>query len=146
MTTIAWDGKTLAVDRMGVASDVPKVVTKLKVLESANGREVLAVTGCITGSLIMMDWYKNGADPEKWPKIQETDDWCRMVVATRDGVFEYERHPVKIALEERFYAWGGGREVALGALAMGATAEQAVLIASKFDTNTGYGVDVGSPA
>jgi len=41
-----------------------------------------------------------------------------------------------------FFAYGSGADIALGAMAMGATAEEAVRVAAKFDTGTGGEVTV----
>jgi ATP-dependent protease HslVU (ClpYQ) peptidase subunit len=43
-------------------------------------------------------------------------------------------HPVN---DYKFWAIGSGRDFALAAMEMGATAEEAVLLASKFDRKTG---------
>jgi hypothetical protein len=40
------------------------------------------------------------------------------------------------------YATGSGGQLALGALAMGATPEEAIKVASKYDAYTGHGVQV----
>jgi hypothetical protein len=47
----------------------------------------------------------------------------------------------KVKVEEPYYAIGSGAHFALGALAMGATAHEAVEIAMQFDSQSGHGID-----
>jgi hypothetical protein len=44
-------------------------------------------------------------------------------------------------MSEKKVAYGSGGDLALGAMAAGATAKQAVAIACRFDPNTGQGID-----
>ena len=55
---------------------------------------------------------------------------------TRDTVFIYEKGGC-YEVHDDFVATGSGQEVAIGALAMGATAEEAVEIAKQFHTGCG---------
>lgn len=90
----------------------------------------------------MARWFEEGADREKWPKCQDKDDtWCRLIVVNGLGAFFYERLPVEIRVEDSFMAWGSGRDFALGAMACGKSACEAVEVACKFDTGCGNGID-----
>lgn len=139
MSTIAWDGRTLAADKQAVTGGMREIVTKARLLP--NG-QVLAWTGEHECGLILAAWYESGADIDKWPKFQSGDDWTRLIVASANEVIVFERQPVGQLLEEPFMAWGSGRDYAMGAMAMGASAGQAVEVASRFDINTGLGVDL----
>jgi len=70
----------------------------------------------------MVHWYKSGADVGAWPDIQKTDDWARLIVFGSHGLKYYEQTPIAINVEDPFFAFGSGMDVALGAMAMGATA------------------------
>lgn len=139
MSIVAWDGKTLAADRQGTHYGLRRTIPKSKRLP--NG-DIVAWTGEAAQGLILSDWHVDGADPEKWPKFQETDDWCRLIVITKQGVIEYEQYPAPMRFEGAYMAWGAGRDFALGALAMGATAKEAVEVACRFNNSCGMGVDV----
>ena len=91
----------------------------------------------------LMKWFGDGADTEKWPSFQNDNDrWSPLVIITPERkIFRYERTPFPSEIEQKFYAFGGGRDFALGALEMGATAEQAVMIACKWDAGSGNGID-----
>lgn len=142
MTVIAWDGRTLAADRQATNAECRREVKKIYRLKSG---ELASFCGLEAGARELLSWYEDGADPAKYPPLQATQDWVRLIVVTRKGVFEYEQRPVKQPLKEKFFAWGSGRDFALGAMAAGATAKQAVLIASRYSVGCGMGVDVARP-
>jgi hypothetical protein len=91
---------------------------------------------------MMARWYEAGADPADFPKCQEDkDDWARLIVVADGRVMVYERHPIAFPVEDPFMAWGSGRDYAMGAMARGATAREAVEIAMRFDHHCGMGID-----
>lgn len=140
MTVVAWDGKTLAADKRAVCAGAHCTTTKLRRIASG---EVLAWTGDQDAGELLAKWYAEGADVERWPEFQkDKDDWCRLIVAGSSGVRWYERKPVSVRVEDRFAAWGSGRDFALAAMHLGKTAREAVEVACAFDVGCGNGVDV----
>lgn len=103
--------------------------------------EIVACTGRLDTGLAMMRWYEAGASHDKWPTWQNTDHWSRLIVACRKGVKFYEHTSYPIPVLDPFMAWGSGQDFAMGAMAMGATAKEAVEIACRFSVNCGYGVE-----
>lgn len=139
MTCIAWDGHTLAADRLAVVGDRRATAKKLFPLGSG---EVAAICGDHHEGLMLVQWYKDGADPEKWPAFQSEGDYTTLVVASRGrGVKVFGKLPVAIQLSDKIFAWGSGGEAAMGAMHFGATAEQAVRAAIKVNAWCGNGVD-----
>lgn len=139
MTIVVWDGATHAVDR-GV-TDGYTMWEQDKAWRLGNA--VLTGVGNMTLVLAMRNWYVAGRDASKFPTEQTLPDrWCEFIVATPDGLFRYERSPIPIEHGKNKCAFGYGKDFAYGALAMGATAEQAVSIANKFSPHCGMGVDV----
>jgi hypothetical protein len=139
VTIVVWDGATLAVDR-GV-TDGYTMWEQDKAWRLGNA--VLTGVGNMTLVLAMRNWYVAGRDASKFPTEQTLPDrWCEFIVATPDGLFRYERSPIPIEHGKNKCAFGYGKDFASGALAMGATAEQAVSIANKFSPHCGMGVDV----
>lgn len=59
-----------------------------------------------------------------------------------EGIFLYEPNGARYHIKDGFYAVGSGGPYALGAMAMGASPEEAVAIAARFDPNTGGEVEV----
>lgn len=138
MSVIAWDGSTLACDQLGTRDSICYKSTKMRV---HNGVAV-AWAGIHQYGLILADWFFNGADPEKWPKFQSGDDWVKLIVV-KDGVaYEYEQEPFMVRVESGYRAWGSGGEIAIGAMGYGASADEAVRVATENCPTCGLGVDV----
>lgn len=140
MTVIAWDGRSIAADRLGSDNGTKMECTKIRKLHSG---DILAFTGSYWQQEMLMRWYIAGCKPEEWPEFQQKgDDWMLMVSIVQGRCFRYERGAYPVLVENDYYAWGSGQDYAMGALAMGATARQAVEIASLHSTTCGLGVDV----
>lgn len=140
MTVIAWDGRSIAADKQMMSGDLRVTTTKLKKLPSG---AVVAWAGTIDCGLLLAHWFESGGHIAEWPKFQlDKDRWTILVVAEADKVFFYEQEPTSIAVEDKFMAWGSGRQFALAAMEHGATAKEAVEVAIKFCTSCGVGVDV----
>lgn len=138
MTIVAWDGKIIASDKLCSTIDLNRTVTKIwKITDDL----IISITGSLGQGLILRDWYVGGAIPEKWPKFQETDDWTRLIVVDHGNVGIYEQYPEKLINEDPFDAWGSGRDYAIGAMAAGCNAIEAVKIANQFNIYCGNGID-----
>jgi hypothetical protein len=133
MTVIAWDGRTLAVDSATTSGQVKQVCTKWRQTRKRGQVVVMAAYGALTQGLRLMDWYVAGADPEKYPASADQEEWAGLVVLVkRTGrkpsltLVEYEagERTAGGAIQGK-QAWGSGREVALGAMHVGARAQQA---------------------
>lgn len=140
MSVIAWDGKMVAADKQATLGTLRVMTTKIRRIASG---EILGWTGDQDSGMIVAKWYEDGADPEKWPVSQkDKDDWSRLLVfSSKNPPKFYERQPVAVTVEDKFMAWGCGRDFAIGAMALGSNAIDAVLIASRFDSACGMGVD-----
>jgi len=139
MSVVAWDGKTVAADRRACIADA--AMTTTKIWKMADGL-IVATTGDCSFGIAMLQWWKDGAQAKKWPPFQATDDWARLIIFDPlTKPYCYERQPVKQVVEDPFMAWGSGRDFALGAMAMGATAFEAVAVASRFNVYCGNGID-----
>ena len=143
MSVIAWDGKSLATDKLAIDCDLSSIVAKSKRLD--DGRIVAWVGGHSSGQFLA-DWYEKGADPDKWPSFQNGgDDGARLIIVHPGGrcqSYDNSMVPTPGEIEAPFRAWGSGRDFAMGAMAMGATAEQAVEVASRFCITCGGGIDI----
>jgi ATP-dependent protease HslVU (ClpYQ) peptidase subunit len=140
LTVVAWDGTAIAADRQATQGGTASTLTKLQRLD--NG-EVLTWTGNLQNCFGAQHWYCAGAKPSEWVNYRLNDDeHSELIVLSEDGLYTYNCGPFPQKIEDKFAAFGSGKELALGALAMGATAKEAVEIASRFDTGCGLGVDV----
>lgn len=131
MSVVAWDGKVLAADSMTTNNDMGYTTSKMHRGDDA----VFAFCGETDGMLMLLEWYAKGAQTEEWPLaiqcIGDHDFRTRMVVADRRGLHFYERLPYPQWVLDPYMAFGSGRDYAMGAMAMGANAVQAVEAAIK---------------
>jgi len=140
VTTIVWDGRTLAADKLGSNGDLKRTLTKIWRFKHL----LIGGNGAADSALMMKHWIENGAELTSFPECQKGDDWCEVVVInTETGeIMVYEKSPIPLVLEDKVYAGGSGRGYALGAIAMGADAKRAVEVAMQFDMHTGLGLDI----
>ncbi len=144
MSIVAWDGQFLAADRLavsrGCARRVPKICTSV---DMSTGKQVVAAyCGTQSRGLVLRQWFEMGAERKEWPPLLDQEDWTSLIVIFPEHTcYVFEESPTKLLIAEPFWAWGSGRDYALGAMARGANAIEAVRIASRFDVYCGGGVD-----
>lgn len=136
MSVVAWDGKTLAADCQ-VTSNGMRYLSK-KIFKLENG-SLVAVVGAVAEGLEILDWFKRGARPEDFPRDRERS--AMLIVVESGQVRECSGVPIWIDVCEPFMAWGSGKEFAMGAMAMGASAREAVEVANRFCVSCGMGVE-----
>ena len=138
MSIIAWDGKHIAADRQATSGQI--ICTCLK-LFAVRGYAV-GFVGREDAGLLLLEWFKAGGKVEDWPTdLQMSDAGATLIVAGRKKVWEICELPVFSEVRDPFWAWGTGREVALGAMSGGADARTAVETAIRFDISCGVGMD-----
>jgi len=140
MTIIVWDGKKMVADKQATVCGTKMRVTKI---HKING-SIIGVAGDHATAMALIEWFKNGKSPDKWPEIQKDKDrWSTMLEITPDRkIMRYEYEPYPFEVEEQFYAFGSGMDIALGAMEMGADGVKAVEIASKYLYCCGMGYDI----
>ena len=139
MTVVAWDGTTLAADKMTSFGGLHGTTTKVHRI----GENLVA--GCGTTALIqeMLRWFEGGCDPDKFPAQQrDSKESVSLLVVRKDGsLHQYETTPWPLVLHNKQWAIGNGRDFAMAAMYLGKTAREAVEIASVFCHDCGNGVD-----
>jgi len=142
MTVVAYCGRTIAIDRQATLCETRSRTKKWRRMK--NGTLVL-LSGTIVRALAIAHWLETGARASRWPyqEHEEAEENFARVLVLKPGepLLQYENDPHAMAVEDPFYAWGSGGDIAIGALAMGASATQAVEVASQFNVNCGHGVD-----
>lgn len=146
MTCIAWDGKTLAGDRRACRGDT--VFTKHKLHRV--GSMLVGLAGGSDYCEDLLAWFVGGFKPEAFPATQKTDDFAVALVVDGGRVLMYDRSPIGVEILDAVCAIGSGRDVsgrdvAIGAMHMGATAIEAVEAASRWISSCGNGVDTLEP-
>ena len=147
MTTIAWDGKTLAGDRLCTDGSMKHDRSKIMRYQNIDmGIFLIAYAGRVDVGDEMVQWYAGGVWlVEKYPQAQRDESTSvTFIVVERCGdIVEYGITPYPIRHSKPpFYAIGSGREYAMAAMHCGKTAAEAVEIAAVYDLYTGGGVDV----
>lgn len=80
-------------------------------------------------------------NPKEFDTITFLGDASCIAISPKGEVFTFESDSWYQEKPAEFHAWGGGFSVALGALHAGASAEEAVRIASLVHTKTGGSVE-----
>lgn len=78
-------------------------------------------------------WIEDGESEDRLPRIVEKTDFAALVLYRDGSVGHYTERFMRSMIDGPFFALGSGNEFALGAMAMGASAEKAVEIACQFD-------------
>lgn len=143
MTTIAFDGKTLAADRCSWSGATRRAVRKVFKLSAPDGRQFL-IAFCGDGSfaLAVLVWMRNQGEK---PKCQDFGvdpiNQFAIVIDEKCRIWSLSANLTYSRFYERIMALGGGQEFAWGALEAGASAKRAVEIAIKRSDYAGLGVD-----
>ncbi len=128
VTVIVFDGATCAVD-----SGAPSDTTMLRVRKFwTRTDELITGAGNTPHVVAMVEWYLAGAKVEDFPPMVRVKQDAELVVIDSRGVRRYEAAPYAVDHGITRCAFGGGRDFAYGALAMGATATQAAEVACIF--------------
>lgn len=136
MTTLAFRDGVLAADRLCSGNSAiygfkTKIVKRHGFIAGATGSTPLCRR--------FTDWFMDGMAGLPTMRNGDCDATGVLIIAPKRWItFTPDGHEF---YEREFMAWGSGCEFAIGAMAMGATAEQAVEVASRFCLHTGGPVD-----
>jgi hypothetical protein len=136
MSVVVWDGQSLALDRGATDGVTMWELDKWW----KDGDDVLTGVGHHATLVALRDWYLAGRDLDTFPRLLQP---AELVVVTGGRLHRYEHtSPRPIDHGTNKCAFGAGRDFAYGAMAMGATAEQAAQVACGFSVACGHGVKV----
>jgi hypothetical protein len=140
MTTIAWDGTSVAADTQITCEGMRRRSHKLTVTDTW----IYGHTGMEADCERVARWVLAGADLDRPPDLDDGEGAHGLLVNRTTGeVFTLAgKNAVPRKIEEAFHATGSGRDYAVAAMALGKTAAEAVSLAARFDVFTGEPVDV----
>lgn len=142
MTTIAWDGKTLAADRGSWSGGFHCAAKKVFRITAPDGRVFLvAMLGNAAFATDVLRWMQGGAHPGACLDADKEHD-CAVVVDERRKVWRLSSH--RLTYREypgKLHSAGAGQEVVMGALMAGADARKAVRITMQVSDYAARGVD-----
>ena len=144
MTTVAYDGRSMAADKQMNTGNMKHPHAGSKIQRGTYRGEPALYGGSGTTVFLsaVIDWLIAGESAEHKPDLPGPDDTFTVVVATAAGVFEYIDSLRPIFLGDIPWAIGSGAEYAFGAMDAGACAKRAVEIACGRDCSSGMGIDV----
>lgn len=128
MTTIAFDGKTMAADKQTSGGYIEGGVTKVRKINGS----VYAATGVMEDMQEFFAWIENGGDKPKLGDFEALE-------AKGRNCWWYGEKLVRCKTTLPAAA-GSGARFAMGAMMAGADAKKAVDISAKLDPHTGCGV------
>ncbi len=134
MTTVAYRDGVLAADSQATNADL-RTGTAQKVFGLHDG-SLAAGLGAACQALPLIEWLRNGKQGERPP----TGDGAVIHVEADDKITVYDSGGWQELDRQPFRAWGSGAGLALGAMSAGASAEEAVAIAIRFDIYSGFPV------
>lgn len=137
MTTFAYRDGVLAADSAITMSGTYQGSTR-KIFASKQGG-MIAVSGDLAALAVFKRWVEENHCKGDVPVTDA--EYSAVWIKPNGEVYAVERDAA-VLVEVPFIAGGSGFDLATGAMAAGATAEQAVQIAAMFDTNTQLPVQV----
>lgn len=149
MTTIAWDGRTLAADSRATESDgsarTDRFVKLFRIgdcrVHPVQGPVLFAASGCEFAGEMFRRWLERGGEPDLVARgvtdDPEGDSPIDCLIVHASGAYTANHLGILIKVSDRHWAHGTGRQAALAAMLCGRDARYAVWVASQFDNNTG---------
>ena len=137
MTTIAYREGMIASDSQVTSGNVFDCTSE-KIARNERG-DIAGASGCLVFSQAFLDWFQGGEKGEL-PKCPDEAEAFIVRNAAPERVECFDNRG-QCVVSAPYYAVGSGKRVALGAMAFGADAIQAVNCAIKHDIYTGGTVD-----
>lgn len=101
------------------------------------GSSVYAGAGDLDDVTRFFEWRKKGGKTKDAPILDDLD----ILEVCPDGIFIWGKKLVRLKIDESVYSVGSGSQYAMGAIAMGASPEQAIETAAMFDPQTALPVE-----
>lgn len=136
MTIVAYKDGVMAADKQTTSANMGMTVTKIRRL---HGGSLAGASGNASMCRRLIQWVDAGGDPKDYPDGKHE---CIVLVVRPGGhIHLFDEGPTPIDIEDSYVAIGSGRDFAMAAMYMGASAEEAVAVASHFENNCGRGID-----
>lgn len=138
MTCLAWDGKTLAADKMASHAGVANTVTKIYRVPGG----LVGLDGDGDCALDLLAWFRAGRIAKDYPACQKGESRAGAVFIDEGGrIWQYDKSPNCQRNEQAQFASGHGRDFALAVMHLGFDARRAVEVACELDIYCGMGID-----
>lgn len=138
MTTIAYRNGVMAADRLVSNGGGGRAGHQTKIARGPKGT-IGGMAGRMEEGFLFARWVENDCEGDPPPLSDSADG----IVLLPNGLLCYVGEKGCLCpVEAEFAAVGSGEAYAIGAMAHGASAAEAIEIAIQFDTGSGGGVDV----
>lgn len=131
MTTIAYRDGVMASDT-GESSGSVWVGSVDKIIKT--GGLLVGASGCVDACETCLNFFTEGGKVEDFKNTLSGD--FEAVVTDGKRLWHTENKMKMYGIRASFFAMGSGMKIALGAMAMGANAKEAVEVACQFDKNS----------
>ena len=138
MTTIAYDGTSVAVDSRVSRGGLPMKGNKAHRLKDGS---MLFACGNLNDALRVVRWFNETGGKGAPVELTDTDDFSAIFVR-KGKVYRMSAGVELIPVPGKFDAIGSGRDFAIAALDLGYDAEFALKLAAKWDIYTGGSIRV----
>ena len=128
MTVIAYKNGILASDSL-VTLGTARAGSVRKICRGPNG-SLAGLCGNTAYSDMFMSWIKSG-EPNSAPDLSSDSSFTAIVIRPNGKVYMACSSTTLFLLKSPFHSIGSGSDFAVGAMEMGATAEEAVRVAIK---------------
>lgn len=129
MTTIAYRDGVLASDSSCWEGDI-KTCSVRKIFRVRGA--LVGFTGNLNHGMRFLDWVRDGAHHDEIPR----GNYTGIVVSKSGSVTTYDNGEAAVILRGKYFAFGNGQDVALGAMHAGANARRAVMAAIEHSAKT----------
>ena len=154
MTVIAWDGEILATDTQCTLGNA-KYQSPKAGYESVGGQAcIISGVGTLRNIHRHKDWlirtssmdgdiapFSGREGRPNFPYADVENHYYQFILVTKEGLLRYEGTPYPIVHGVNACAFGEASDFAYGALAMGATAIEAVKVAIQYSHQCGGNVE-----
>lgn len=130
MTTIAVKDNIMAADTQGRFEGCTMLMHKIFRVSD----ELIGVCGDLDAAVAFVNVYREDKHPTKPDDTAADFDY---LLLNNKGTYLATGYGLRMKVIERFWAIGSGKEAAITAMRMGATAKEAVKMASLVDCYTG---------
>ena len=142
MTVIAWDGTTLAADRQMTTAGYKQSITKI--FRLWDGR-LVGAAGAVHVIQAFVEWMRN---KDTVPACIQPNRDEKIIASGLEILPDKTIHRyfigislTPVIIKDKYIAIGSGCEYAVGAMAAGASAAEAVIITNQHCNTCGMGVD-----
>jgi hypothetical protein len=108
----------------------------VKEYKDPDGYFYVCTAGDVSECAKLHKWAESGFDPANKPQ-ENQNNLSAMIVFPLEGIHYTDNSYVVYKIDAPFHAVGSGSELAIGAMSAGASAKEALKIASQYDIYTG---------